>query len=262
MIRIIKYKDCRSNKRIIGDFIVEIEKTASGLKFSLKGNVSKDIELIIDEENAEEKPGIIKEDQIFEVQQEIIFDYEVYKGTCQEIFVQDIWSKNELFVKPVYGSINNKSLKERTNVKCQIARIVFNEDCSEVIIFFITKVNNVLGFENIEVDIKENTTTGYLEEYSSYFKAKMNKYKNKVEMLSYTDLYNSVTYLESQVDALTRVICALHPEHDVVKNILCAADKLSVLDIKTKEKILEEFSSDKAKIRQLQQQYYAEKTNT
>ena len=73
-------------------------------------------------------------------------------------------------------------------------------------------------------------------------------------MMANLDIYDTVTYLESQVDALTKI--ALGNDSDDVKAVLTAADEHSVFNIKSKEKMIDEMHKDKAKIRSLQKEYY------
>ena len=70
------------------------------------------------------------------------------------------------------------------------------------------------------------------------------------------DIYNTVTYLESQVDALTRLILQLTNSNSEAAKILRKADKYSVLDIKDKDKILQELETDKKNVRDMQKEYY------
>lgn len=73
-------------------------------------------------------------------------------------------------------------------------------------------------------------------------------------MMANLDIYDTVTYLESQVDALTKI--ALGNNSDDVKAVLTAANEHSVFNIKSKEKMIDEMHKDKAKIRSLQKEYY------
>lgn len=238
MIKIIKYQNNQKNDFIKGDFTYSISHNDHSITVSFTGVFSGK-----------------------NICENISFEYEKYKGSVQEVFIQDFWKKNEVFIKPVYCQLHNRSIQTSTNLKCQLFRVAFNETCSEVVLFIISKSNDIDGYENVDVDIQEKTTTEYLEEYSSYVRKLIAQNKAKTEMLSLTDPYSSISYLEAQVDALTRIICQEHPENILVKNILCVADKYSVVDIKPLKKIVGEFEKDKQKIRNLQGKYYVEQNN-
>ena len=75
-------------------------------------------------------------------------------------------------------------------------------------------------------------------------------------MMKSVDIYNTVTYLESQVDALTRLVLQLTNSNSEAAKILRKADKYSVLDIKNEDKILQEFETDKKNVRDMQKEYY------
>lgn len=90
--------------------------------------------------------------------------------------------------------------------------------------------------------------------YSPYYTKRAENIRKKWDMMANLDIYDTVTYLESQVDALTKI--ALGNNGEDVKDVLKAADEHSVFNIKSKEKMINEMHKDKAKIRSLQKEYY------
>ena len=90
--------------------------------------------------------------------------------------------------------------------------------------------------------------------YSPYYTKRAEHIRKKWDMMANLDIYDTVTYLESQVDALTKI--ALGNNSDDVKAVLTAANEHSVFNIKSKEKMIDEMHKDKAKIRSLQKEYY------
>ena len=75
-------------------------------------------------------------------------------------------------------------------------------------------------------------------------------------MLGNVDQRDSVSYLEAQVDILTRLVLALHEGNDSpLTEILKLADQNSVLDIKNTDALVKEFISKKAWVRKVQKDY-------
>lgn len=153
---------------------------------------------------------------------------------------------------------NNKSV-------FSICRIVFDED---VYVSFVEDVQLDTELSDVELlDVHpQKTMTGNLVAHSSIFADKRSRFQVKAELIGQIDHYNSITYLECQVDALTRVVKALLASSNMLPppelvDILNKADEFSVLDIKGQECILQEFDN-KQQLRNLQQRYYDEKTNT
>lgn len=91
---------------------------------------------------------------------------------------------------------------------------------------------------------------------SPYYKNRAEHFNKKCDVMKSVDIYNTVTYLESQVDALTRLILQLTNSNSEAAKILRKADKYSVLDIKDKDKILQELETDKKNVRDMQKEYY------
>ena len=77
------------------------------------------------------------------------------------------------------------------------------------------------------------------------------------------DPYESIAYLEGQVDVLSKIIGILIEKTGVdvgdYKTILQDIDKNNVIDVKTLDKIRSELSEDKAKVRNIQKAYYIAK---
>ena len=114
------------------------------------------------------------------------------------------------------------------------------------------------GLENITIEEGESMTNAFCKASIEYPEA-IKPFFSKTEMIEKVDIYNSVTYLESQVDILTRMMLKLYNENDELKSLLSEADRYSVLDIKSHDSILREIADDKKNIRELQKEYYDKK---
>ena len=85
---------------------------------------------------------------------------------------------------------------------------------------------------------------------------KLNEDAERNDIIEDIDIYNTVAYLEAQVDALTRLVLKLTDKDTDEVNILKEADKYSVLDIKTTDNMIKEFKEDKGNARKRQTAFY------
>ncbi|WP_298563116.1 hypothetical protein [uncultured Phascolarctobacterium sp.] len=136
-----------------------------------------------------------------------------------------------------------------------------NEDGSEVVIFLRSRTFKPDYKNGQYVSLETNLWKSYilhLMEHSDFCKRKIENYVQKRENITeWVDIYDTVTYLESQVDALTRLVLKMseNRKSDEV-DILKSADRFSVLDIKTADNIKNEFEKDKANARKRQDNFY------
>lgn len=135
-----------------------------------------------------------------------------------------------------------------------------SDDMQEVVIY-LRNATYKPTYKNAEyVKLESGVWKSYivqLMEHSDFCKKKIEKYIAKREnIIEWADIYNTVTYLESQVDALTRLVLQLTNKECDETNILKEADKHSVLDIKTIDNIKNEFIEDKANARKRQTNFY------
>lgn len=98
-------------------------------------------------------------------------------------------------------------------------------------------------------------------EKSDLAKTKILKFAKKSKLLNNVDFYDSLSYLEAQIDVLSHIIHEViltHPEliPDEYKNFLDSVEQNSVLTIKDKQKLLEEITIKKKFFRDLQKEYY------
>lgn len=189
---------------------------------------------------------------------EVELDYEEYAGKIIEISLVRSDVVDELKVYPVFHrvvqhtGIQNSS---KSRMDKGIARIVFDPACKNIVIALLQDSDDIPGCENVVYDLKERSTTGMLVEHSKYFAELFQKRKTKAQMINEVDIYATITYLESQVDALTRIVLKLAPESEE-KRILDWANQYSVLDMKKADAIIKEIKQDKGDIRRLQRVYY------
>lgn len=195
----------------------------------------------------------------------VFLEYKKYNGKIIEILLTTVDIINELKVNEIFNIVTqNTGTKNTPKSKADryIARIIFEPNNQNIIIALFDLVKIDTNYEVIKYSNKEYSTTGIMKENSLYFSEILKKRKIKAKLISNTDIYSSISYLESQIDLLTKIILSLEKENNEYKEMLKEADKYSILNIKSKDKIIEEFKNDKAKIRKLQKEYYSEKANS
>lgn len=142
-----------------------------------------------------------------------------------------------------------------------VGKIVFEKN-GDILIYLSLPADPAQGFNCIEVNTAERSSTSYIIENSLLYLQALENYSSKKTLIEQIDIYNSITYLESQVDAITKLLLSVIEPTAIssdLNDILQAADTHSVLNIKSKEKIAYELHTDKKKIRELQEAYYATK---
>lgn len=197
-----------------------------------------------------------------EVTKEFFLDYSSYLGCVLQIGIADTDSPNELFINKIFNfvDVNTFKVSYQTNKnQINMVRVIINDDASDVSAFLLLDTSLPEGAGWTPLSRSENCLTGHMKEKSEYFSNLISKRKIKAKMVNDVDIYASVSYLEAQVDILTRALRSILPETHELCPLIIEADSHSVLDIKSPEKIASEFNGDKDKIRRLQATYYAEK---
>ena len=149
------------------------------------------------------------------------------------------------------------SASANQNEEYKLCRVSIAPDCKDIVIFLEKATDYICPDANNVVVPKDIITkTQIIQQYSPFYKERCDYIHKKVTMMKSVDIYNTVTYLESQVDALTRLVLQLTNSNSEAAKILRKADKYSVLDIKDEDNILQEFETDKKNVRDMQKEYY------
>ena len=149
------------------------------------------------------------------------------------------------------------SASANQNEEYKLCRVSIAPDCKDIVIFLEKATDYIYPDANNVVFPKDAITkTQIIQQYSPFYKERCDYIHKKVTMMKSVDIYNTVAYLESQVDALTRLVLQLTNSNSESAKILRKADKYSVLDIKNEDKILQEFETDKKNVRDMQKEYY------
>ena len=133
----------------------------------------------------------------------------------------------------------------------KIARIAINND--NIIILLSIACSDILEFENVIIN-KDKSFTKHLVDNADWLDNRIKNIKKKSKLLNDVDLYRNISYLEAQVDVLTRVIVELSKESNLYE-IVKMFDDNSVLNIKPIEDIKNEITN-KDNFRRNQEVYY------
>lgn len=194
---------------------------------------------------------------------EFVLNKQEYKGRAVHCAIIQADVRNKQVIYDLYGRTTSDSSTRPISKAFDenfLGKFCFEEN-GDVTVFLYHRIDDVPGVENHQLS-PDQTSTGVLLENSPLFKKIYTKHQTKARMLSGLDQLDSLAYLEVQVDALTRALLrlynnqALDPE---LMLILQTSDAYSVLDIKPQEGCVNEITNKKARVRDLQQQFYAEK---
>lgn len=193
-----------------------------------------------------------------------------YKGRVVQITLQTIWEPGTVCISPMYEmSSRYMEIQNKKNDAVTIARVFVPNKEEDVLVLLEQSCNytqpfDAVGIECVEFDKNKITKSGIMQSLSPEFLEITKRHEQKQHIISRIDIYNSITYLESQVDALTSLVLNLvqnatltDEERTKACNVLTEAKKYSVLDIKDIDKVLKEIDIDKNAVREMQKELYA-----
>ena len=184
-----------------------------------------------------------------------------YSGKCINIAYLRIKNNGEIVVTNVFDYVDRYKFVNSTsksNEQRNLLRIIFEPE-GDIVVFLMQRYKPIEGLNCIECDPKQLPTTGHLIANSKWFAEYYDKLATKGSLISETDLYSSLAYLEAQVDLLTRYILnTCNIGSDPYLNALVEADKYSVLNMKPTNDIIKEFTEKKSNFRVLQERYYGQ----
>jgi hypothetical protein len=177
-------------------------------------------------------------------------------GKCYDIFVTETSDYAPLVLPALEMCDNVNSYNTNGIDRQKVARAVV-DDQGTILIALVSNAGKFDGVENIEMVYGEHPMTYYLMQESAWFKELVRKTQIKSGLIKNTDVYRSVSYLEAQVDVLTKLVLALAADKDLDGySLLEEAAKYSVLNIKPTSAVMQEFSENKKHMRELQEAYY------
>lgn len=168
----------------------------------------------------------------------------------------------------VYDALKNYSIGNgmpgvseiRSATKHRVFRIYVKENIDDSLIQLFKGHEAIEGFEDIVEDGDPQVRMYNLARRDPEIGKLIRKSRLKCDMLGVVDQRDSVSYLEAQVDILTRLVLELHQgDTRPLTEILRKADEHSVLNIKDEDALVNEFVSKKAWVRTVQKDYYEAK---
>ena len=188
------------------------------------------------------------------VDRKAVVNISEYKGRMARITLQTIWKPAAVYVAPMYElSSKYREFQEIKNNALPIARVFIpkDEDCALILLEQPTNIEDSL-FECVPFDSSSYTKSGIMIDNSKEFLQLIKRHIRKRDTICRLDIYNTVTYLESQVDALTRLVIDLAGNRQYANQdsasalkVLQTANKYNVMDVKPIDKILDEINDDK-----------------
>lgn len=184
---------------------------------------------------------------------EVILKKSEWRGKCA-----DVWSttNSSLQVITVARNLLEQDPLERINFKephyHKLARIVFDTD--QIYCHLQGQLEDIEGFENVIISDDEFSSDQLLEK-SELFQAIRKRYKAKSDLLHGVSAFNSLSYLECQLDLVTRILLQNKellkqtPELEMLEQY----DQQSVTLIKEN---IESEIENKYKVREQQAKYY------
>lgn len=150
--------------------------------------------------------------------------------------------------------------EHRLVMRNRIFRIFVNENIEDSIIQIFGGHEAIEGFEDIIEDGDLELRMYNLVRRDAQAKHTLDMVRLKSAMLGVVDQRDSVSYLEAQVDIITRLVLELHKDDNrPLTEILRKADEHSVLNIKDEASLANEFVTKKAWVRTVQKDYYEAK---
>lgn len=152
--------------------------------------------------------------------------------------------------------------ERRSSTRCRVFRIFVKENLEDSFIQVLRAHEEIEGFENIVEDEEPALRMYNFARRDADLRKFLALKHLKSDMLGVVDQRDSVSYLEAQVDILTRLVLELHKDSSSrLVQILRQADDNSVLNIKGEDALSKEFLDKKAWVRTVQRDYYAAKEN-
>lgn len=187
-------------------------------------------------------------------------EYADFPRQLSEIVLLNNRGENRARIRPVLDKVTPYQFLQRYPSKKDAQVFAwFFIDGSDCWFMPLVPCEDIEGVENVVIDGKQEHFISALGTRSPAFAEAFTKYRAKQYMINHTDVYASISYMEAQLDALTRIVLAGLADGNPYKPILEAADAHSVLDIKDAGKAVAELNADKAAVRALQKQYYKNK---
>ena len=265
MIKVLYQKRIKSEKpNEQPQCIYSLKDIDGGIRVIMDFSAKYKVTRVFNEDASDYEDKFIQVEPAERKHLDIIFND--YLGRVMNVRVSNDFGGHTLIIRDRFDTarfIDFTSTGGRDDYYYPILNFAINEDASEVVLFFRAPTYELEGYdcELIDVGLEKKGYIQRLMDNSEFCRRKILAYKTKHEgIVKEVDIYDTVTYLEAQVDALTRLVLALASNMNDTDeyNLLKEADKYSVLDMKTLDNLVKEIKEDKGNVRKLQSKLYPE----
>lgn len=171
-----------------------------------------------------------------------------------DVFFKETTGYDSIDIIDMFEYCDRNGFDINNNRDKKIMRVII-DDKSDVYIIFHYQSLDIKGVENITMT-KGKPSSYYARKYCVWFEELQKRVSKKYKMVKHLDCYASISYLEAQVDILTRILLNTLDKDSEYYNVLKKADEKSVLNIKPSDDLINEFIEQKSKVRKYQEQYY------
>lgn len=197
----------------------------------------------------------------------IVIDPRQYADTANEIayvFCPEAERDMDVQVREIQPHVKSTFDTLAYRERC-VARFTVSPDGSDIVLLMSLPCEPLEGFDNIVMSPDSRLSqTGYLCRHSEVFRRVLEKRWKKNNLIRRIDITNSLSFLETACDLLSKVCIPLleekparSPEEERILEMLRLNLNYSVLDVKADEKVREEFTVHKSKLHALKMGYYA-----
>lgn len=191
--------------------------------------------------------------------QDVGISFADYAGKVMRLDKVDFYNNGELLWNESYSKADMSLGNPDYHLNAlPLLRVSVSEDMRDILLICWGDViaapdTASIIVRNLET---EKDITRYICGQSPFYTEKFEGYRAKLEIAKRADIRDSVSYLEAQVDALTRAVLSGMSEDTEARRVLEAADKYNIMEIKSETRLVAEMKH-KANIRNLQSSYYA-----
>jgi hypothetical protein len=195
------------------------------------------------------------------VDREIAIDTEGKAGGVWQIVMADADEYNELKAGEIFGQAGDRFSFFKAKVEgAKMAEVAFEKNGDINIFLYCHCPTERVDFSDVTaLSLEDKTYMKHAAENSPVYAEKLAAYNLKGKFLNRVDAHNSIGYLETQTDVLTRALLDILPAGHPLYNYLKEADQKSSLTADEPGKVLSKLYGDKGVFRAKQAKYREDK---
>lgn len=187
-----------------------------------------------------------------------------YSGGLYSITSSRTGDKLGVHIFPKYAGRNVSRPFLLDDDVCNLVRFYITDDLQNMYIYLYyhdtsTDVLGNLPIETVDLGVN-NSVDGLFFSKCPEVREKMTKWNAKINLQNKVNAYNSISYLEGQLDVLYKIVEKLIEKTGIdvseYKELLDSVDSSSVLTLKDVKVVTEDILDDKSNVRKAQIEYY------